>query len=121
MQRILVIEDDEANMYLNRFILEKHGFQVIVAQDGLSGVKLALQEQPDLVIMDVQLPDINGFDATRKIRQDKKGRDLKIIALTSYAMAGDREKALNAGCTGYMEKSIKPELFIKELEKYLND
>ena len=119
MKRILVIEDNEANLYLIRFILEKHGLQVMFAKEGMTGVKHALEEQPDLVIMDVQLPDINGLEATKKIRQDEKGKDLKIVALTSYAMTGDREKALAAGCTGYMEKPIQPDKFMLEINKYL--
>lgn len=119
MKKVLLIEDNEANLYLIRFILEKNNLNVIVAREGLEGVKLALEEQPDLVIMDVQLPDINGLEATKKIRQDERGKNLKIVALTSYAMTGDKEKALRAGCTGYMEKPINPETFIPELEKYL--
>lgn len=119
MKRILVIEDNEANLYLIRFILEKHGLLVMFAKEGITGVKMALEEQPDLVIMDVQLPDINGLEATKKIRQDEKGKDLKIVALTSYAMTGDREKALAAGCTGYMEKPIQPDKFMLEINKYL--
>lgn len=119
MKKVLLIEDNEANLYLIRFMLEKNNLNVIVAREGLKGVELALEEQPDLVIMDVQLPDINGLEATRKIRQDDRGKNLKIVALTSYAMTGDKEKALRAGCTGYMEKPINPETFVPELKKYL--
>jgi two-component system, cell cycle response regulator DivK len=119
MKRVLLIEDNDANLYLIRFILESNGFEVMITKFGLEGVKLALQEQPDLVIMDVQLPDINGLQATRMIRNEEKGKDLKILALTSYAMTGDREKALAAGCTGYMEKPIVPEKFLAEISSYL--
>jgi two-component system, cell cycle response regulator DivK len=119
MKRVLLIEDNDANLYLIRFILESNGFEVMFTKFGLEGVKLALKEQPDLVIMDVQLPDINGLEATRMIRKEEKGKDLKIVALTSYAMAGDREKALAAGCTGYMEKPIVPEQFLAEISSYL--
>ncbi|MCF7794082.1 MAG: response regulator [Candidatus Cloacimonetes bacterium] len=119
MSRILLVEDNEANLYLIRYMLEKHNHEVIIAKEGQLGVDLALQKLPDLVIMDVQLPDINGLEATRRIRAQEKGKNLKIVALTSYAMPGDREKALNAGCDGYMEKPINPENFVPELEKYL--
>ena len=119
MKTVLVIEDNEANLYLIRFMLKQNDLEVISTSKGIKGVEIALKEQPDLIIMDIQLPDINGLEATRRIRKDEKGKDLKIVALTSYAMAGDREKALQAGCTGYMEKPINPELFIKELKKYL--
>lgn len=120
MKKVLVIEDNEANLYLLRFILGKHNLSVIDTDKGIKGVELALKEQPDLVIMDIQLPDINGLEATRRIREDERGKNLTIIALTSYAMAGDRQKALDAGCTGYMEKPIKPEMFIKDIKKFLN-
>ncbi len=120
MKKVLLIEDNEANRYLIKFILEKNNLKVITTNSGIEGVSLAITEQPDLVIMDVQLPDINGLEATRRIRQDIKGKDLKIMALTSYAMTGDREKALAAGCTGYMEKPIDPEFFIIEILKYLH-
>lgn len=119
MSRILLIEDNEANLYLIRYMLEKHKHEVLIAKEGILGVELALKEQPDLVIMDVQLPDINGLEATRRIRSQEDGSHLKIVALTSYAMTGDREKALNAGCDGYMEKPIDPEKFVPELEKFL--
>jgi len=120
MKKVLVIEDNEANLYLIRFILGKHDLDVIDTSEGIKGVELALTEQPDLVIMDIQLPDINGLEATRRIRQDERGKGLTIVALTSYAMAGDRQKALEAGCTGYMEKPIKPEIFIQEIKKFLD-
>lgn len=121
MKKVLLIEDNEANQYLIRFILEKNGLKVITTKNGLDGVKIALEKQPELVIMDVQLPDINGLNATRKIREHPDGRDLKIIALTSYAMTGDRDKALEAGCTGYMEKPIDPKNFMIEIKKFLSE
>lgn len=119
MKTILVIEDNEANLYLIRYILQRDGFQVLEATNGLQGVEQALSLEPDMIIMDVQLPDINGLEATQRIRADARGRDLTIVALTSYAMTGDREKALAAGCTGYMEKPINPDTFLKELKQYL--
>lgn len=119
MKRILVVEDNDTNLYLIRFMLKKSGYEVIEARDGASGVELAVKEKPDLVIMDIQLPDINGLEATKRIRASETGSDVSIVALTSYAMTGDRRKALDAGCTGYIEKPINPETFIAEIEKYL--
>ena len=119
MKRILVVEDNETNMYLIRFILEKSGYEVIEAKDGASGVELAIKEKPDLIIMDLQLPDIDGLEATKRIRASKADGKIPIIALTSYAMASDREKALAVGCTGYISKPINPETFMAEIEKYL--
>jgi len=119
MKRILVVEDNETNLYLIRFILEKNGYEVIEARSGAEGVELALKEKPDLVLMDVQLPDFDGLEATKRIRASETDAEIPIVALTSYAMPGDREKALAAGCTGYIEKPINPETFMAEVEKYL--
>lgn len=119
MKRVLVVEDNETNLYLIRFILEKSGFEVIEARDGGSGVELAVKEKPDLIIMDLQLPDIDGLETTKRIRASEIDCEIPIVALTSYALAGDREKALAAGCIGYIEKPINPETFVLEIEKYL--
>ena len=119
MKKILVIEDNEINVYLMRTILQKLGHQVIEAQDGLTGVELTIAERPDLILMDIQLPGLDGYGATKKIRAIEETKDIPIIAITSYAMVGDREKILAAGCTAYIEKPIEPESFIEELNKYL--
>ena len=119
MKRVLVVEDNKTNRYMIIFLLQKYGYTVIEARDGETGVALAIKEKPDLIIMDIQLPDINGLEATRRIRASEADGNIPIIALTSYAMAGDKEKALEAGCTGYIEKPIKPETFMAQLEKYL--
>lgn len=119
MKRILVIEDNETNIYLVGFILKKNGLEVIEARSGEEGVELAIKEKPNLILMDIQLPGIDGLEATRRIRELEADGEIPIIALTSYVMAGDRKKALKAGCTGYIEKPINPETFITEIEKYL--
>jgi len=119
MKRILVVEDNETNMYLIKFMLEKSGYEVIEARESAVGVELAVKEKPDLILMDIQLPDMNGLEATKRIRASEADSEIPIIALTSFAMAGDREKALAAGCTGYIEKPINPDTFISEIEKYL--
>ena len=119
MKRILVVEDNETNIYLISFILRKNGYEVTEARTGEEGVKLAIKDKPDLIIMDIQLPGIDGLEATRKIRESEADGEVPIIALTSYAMTGDRERALKAGCTGYIEKPINPDTFISEIKKYL--
>lgn len=119
MKRILVVEDNEKNMYLISFILRKNSCEVIEARSGEEGIELALKEKPDLVIMDIQLPGIDGLEATKRIRESEADGQLPIVALTSFAMVGDKEMALNAGCTGYLEKPINPETFMGEIEKYL--
>jgi two-component system cell cycle response regulator DivK len=119
MKKILIIEDNEKNLYLLRFLIEKLGHRVVAAQDGGTGVLMALQEKPDIILMDIQLPVMDGYEATRRIRQSDELKDVPIIAITSYAMVGDREKTLAAGCTDYIEKPIQPEMFIQKLQKYL--
>ena len=119
MKRLLVVEDNEVNLYLIRFMLENRGHTVLEARDGETGVRLAVEQQPDLVVMDIQLPDIDGLEATRRIRASAEAGHVPVVALTSYAMTGDRERALAAGCTGYIEKPIRPETFIAELEAFL--
>lgn len=116
---ILIVEDNESNMYLVSFILQKNGYEVIKAWTGEEGVDLALKERPDLIIMDIQLPGIDGLEATRQIRKLEIDGSIPIIALTSFAMPGDKEKALNAGCTGYIEKPIEPATFMSKVEEFL--
>jgi len=119
MKKILVVEDNKINMYLCCRIIKSSGYEVIEARTGEEGVALALKEKPDLIIMDIQLTGIDGLEATKRIRKLEADRKTPIIALTSYAMAGDKEKAISVGCTGYIEKPINPETFIAEIETYL--
>ena len=119
MKKILVIEDNENNLYLIKFILQRNNYQVIEARDGAAGVEMAAKELPDLILMDIQLPAIDGLEATRRISRSEATKHIPIIAITSYAMTGDREKAIDAGCVGYIEKPINPETIIKEISKFL--
>ena len=118
MKRILVVEDNEDNFYLIEYILRKNGFSVLGARTGLDGVEKAIREKPDMIIMDIQLPDLNGYEATGRIRKSEVDGNIPIIAMTSYAMPGDREKALEAGCNGYIEKPIDPETIMEEIRRY---
>ena len=106
--KILVIEDNEQNLYLTRFILEKHGYQVDAATDGRAGIDRADQLQPDLILLDIQLPVMDGYAVAQCLRQNHKLMNTPIIAVTSYAMVGDREKAMASGCNGYIEKTHQP-------------
>jgi CheY-like chemotaxis protein len=119
MKRILVVEDTEANMYLISFILKNNGHEVIEAKTGEDGVELFIKEKPDMILMDIQLPGIDGFEATRRIRNSNADGTVPIIALTSYAMVGDKEIAMKAGCNGYIEKPINPDTIMGEIERYL--
>jgi CheY-like chemotaxis protein len=119
MKKVLVIEDNDNNLYLMRFLLTQLGVVVMEARDGKAGVELAKQEPPDLILMDIQLPVLDGYAATRLIREDPVLKDVPIIAVTSYAMVGDKEKAIEAGCTAYVEKPINPDTFVREIERFL--
>ena len=119
MKRVLVVEDNENNMKLICLVLEKHGYEPIQAFAGEEGVGKAIQEIPDIILMDIQLPDISGIEAVKRIRMIDDMRDIPIIAITSYAMAGDREKILNVGCNGYFEKPIDPLTIVEDIEKII--
>lgn len=116
---VLVIEDNEQNLYLVRFLLEKHGFQVQEARDGRMGVSLANQLRPDLILLDIQLPMLDGYAVATELRKNPALRDTPIIAVTSYAMVGDCEKALASGATDYIEKPINPSTFVDQIRKHL--
>jgi two-component system cell cycle response regulator DivK len=117
--KILIIEDNEQNLYLVTFILEKHGHEVVQARDGRRGIELAGRVQPMLILLDIQLPVMDGYAVARELRSNPELVDVPIVAVTSYAMAGDRERILAAGCEGYIEKPINPTTFMAEVERYL--
>jgi two-component system cell cycle response regulator DivK len=113
---ILLIEDNEQNRYLATFLLEQRGHRVVAAQDGAGGIALARELVPDLILLDIQLPTMDGYAVARALRQLATLNQTPIVAVTSYAMVGDREKALEAGCSGYIEKPIDPEVFAQDVE-----
>jgi two-component system, cell cycle response regulator DivK len=116
---VVIIEDNEQNLYLMRFLLEKNGFVVKEARDGHQGLTLAKQVNPDLILLDIQLPDLDGYAVAQRLRQQESLRETPIIVVTSYAMVGDREKALAAGATGYIEKPINPDIFVEQLRAHV--
>ena len=118
-KRILLIEDNPQNRYLAAFLLEARGWQMIHAEDGPSGVALAGQVNPALILLDIQLPGMDGYAVARALRLDATLAKVPIVAVTSYAMQGDRERCLQAGCNGYIEKPIDPDTFAQEVERYL--
>jgi len=116
---ILLIEDNEQNTYLVKFLLEQNGYAVETAEDGPMGIGLAARRAFDLILLDIQLPVMNGYEVAHALKSNPATRTVPIVAVTSYAMMGDREKALSAGCDGYLEKPINPETFISEVERFL--
>lgn len=118
-QRILIIEDNEQNRYLTTFILERAGHEVIQAEDGLEGIALAERHAPALILLDIQLPQMDGYAIAGELKKRPAVADVPIVAVTSYAMVGDREAALAAGCVGYIEKPINPDTFVDEVEHFL--
>ena len=107
MQKILVVEDNEMNRDMVGRRLERRGYEVVVAVDGQEGVDMAHSENPDLILMDLSLPVLNGWEATRQLKKDTKTNGIPIIALTAHAMASDRESAIEAGCDDYDTKPLE--------------
>jgi CheY-like chemotaxis protein len=118
---ILLIEDNEQNLYLTTFLLEQHGFSVVPARSGLEGIALAAQIQPDLILLDIQLPEMDGYAVASELRLNANLETVPIVAVTSYAMVGDRERTLAAGCNDYIEKPINPDTFMSQIAKHFND
>lgn len=117
--KVLVVDDEEQNRYLISYILRDGGYTVTESATGEEAVSLAHHEPFDLILMDIKLPGIDGFETTEQIRASATGRDVPIVALTSYAMKGDRERALAAGCNGYIEKPINPDTILVQLQKFI--
>ena len=119
MSRILIVEDNVANMKLAVMVLEKQDHEVLQAKDAEAGLVLAREQHPDLILMDIQLPGMDGLAATRLLKGDTATRDIKIVALTALAMTGDRERIEAAGCDGYIAKPIRHRQFVKVIGDWL--
>jgi len=119
MARILIIEDNEHNLYLQTFILQKNGHEILQANSGETGIARAAQDPPDLILLDIQLPGMDGYAVAEELRKNPAIVDIPIIAVTSYAMTGDRERILASGCTSYIEKPINPDTFHAEVTQFL--
>jgi CheY-like chemotaxis protein len=120
MKKVLVIEDNPDNLRLITYPLQRCGYEVVSAVTGEDGVDMALLEEFAFILMDIDLPGMNGVEATIKIRSSEKRKTVPIIAITSYAMLGDREKILAAGCNGYFEKPIDPLAIMEKIHKIVN-
>lgn len=116
--RILVVEDQEDNRRIIRDLLASAGYEMIEALDGAAGVRLAKSERPDLILMDIQLPVLDGYEASRRIKADPELRSIPIIAVTSYALSGDDTKALEAGCEAYVAKPFSPRQLLAKIREF---
>ncbi|MGA1875829.1 MAG: response regulator [bacterium] len=117
MKKVLVIEDNENNLRLITYALQRNGYQVVAAETGEKGVELAQEEDLFFIIVDIDLPGIDGYEVTRRIKNSKGMGHIPVIAITSYAMVGDREKVMAAGCNGYFEKPIDPLTIIDKIHE----
>lgn len=120
-QKILVIEDNEQNMYMISYLLESNNYHVYQSFNGADGIARAMEVNPDAILLDIQLPGMDGYSVARELRKNKELNKTPIIAVTSYAMSGDREKAFEAGADGYIEKPIDPDKFISQLQAFLSN
>jgi CheY-like chemotaxis protein len=118
---ILIVEDSELNRRLLEAVLEPRGYRLLVAEDGESSLRMAREEQPDLILMDVLLPGIDGYEATRTLRADPETGRLVIVALTASATSEEREQAMAAGCDGYIPKPIDTRAFPEQIRRFLPD
>ena len=121
MKTVLIIEDNPDSMKLISFILEKQGYKTLLAETGEKGLEIAFNEKPDFIMLDIQLPGIDGLEVLQKIRNAEPDGRIPIIALTSYAMSGDREKMMASGCNGYIEKPIDPGRIIDQIREVLEN
>lgn len=118
---ILIVDDNPTNLKLTSFLLKSEGYDVATAVDGHETLKLMESLRPDLILMDIQLPGIDGLEVTRRLKNNSTTRSIPIIALTAYAMKGDKEKALDAGCDGYIAKPIDTRTFPTQVCAFFNE
>ena len=118
-KRILVVEDTEDNRQIMRDLLSSAGYDLVEAVDGAEGVAMAKCQRPDLILVDIQLPVVDGYEATRRIKADPALSHIPVIAVTSYALSGDEAKTRDAGCDGYMAKPFSPRQLLQKVREYL--
>ncbi|HXQ51448.1 MAG TPA: response regulator [Stellaceae bacterium] len=118
-KRILIVEDNDLNMKLFHDLLEAHGYYTLQTKDGMEALRLARQHRPDLILMDIQLPEVSGLEVTKWIKEDEELRSIPIIAVTAFAMKGDEEKIREGGCEAYIAKPISVVNFLKTVARFL--
>jgi two-component system cell cycle response regulator DivK len=118
---VLIVEDNELNMKLFNDILEAQGYAVLQTRDGLSALDIARQHMPDLILMDIQLPEVSGIEVTKWLKEDERLRAIPVIAVTAFAMKGDEEKIREGGCEAYISKPISVMSFLQTIDGFLKD
>ena len=117
---VLVVEDNDLNMKLFHDLLEAHGYNILQTKDGMEALKLAREHRPDLILMDIQLPEISGLEVTKWLKEDDNLKAIPVIAVTAFAMKGDEEKIREGGCEAYIAKPISVTNFLQTVERFLN-
>ena len=118
-KKVLIVEDNELNMKLFHDLLEAQGYDTLETREGLSALSLAREHKPDLILMDIQLPEISGLEVTKWLKDDEDLRHIPVIAVTAFAMKGDEERILQGGCEGYISKPISVPHFLETIAKYI--
>ncbi len=116
---VMIVEDNELNMKLFHDLLDAHGYQTIESRDGVEALKVARDERPDLILMDIQLPEVSGLEVTKWLKQDESLRAIPVIAVTAFAMKGDEERIREGGCEAYVSKPISVISFLKTIDSFL--
>jgi two-component system, cell cycle response regulator DivK len=119
-KKILIVEDNELNMKLFHDLLDAHGYQTIQTRDGMEALDLARQHHPDLILMDIQLPEVSGLEVTKWLKEDDGLKAIPVIAVTAFAMKGDEEKIREGGCEAYISKPISVSHFLETVRKFLS-
>ncbi|GAV32155.1 MAG: response regulator [Anaerosomatales bacterium] len=117
MSKVLLVEDNPQNRYLLTFLLERSGYEVVTAEDGEAAIEAVPAYLPDVILMDVQLPKLDGYEATRRIKADERFARIPILALTAHSMKGDRAKALEAGCDDYITKPVDIDVLLRRIQE----
>lgn len=117
---VLVVEDNDLNMKLFHDLLEAHGYNILQTKDGMEALKIARQHRPDLILMDIQLPEVSGLEVTKWIKEDDNLKQIPVIAVTAFAMKGDEEKIREGGCEAYIAKPISVTKFLETVERFLS-
>ncbi|MEH6474985.1 MAG: response regulator [Sneathiella sp.] len=118
-KKVLIVEDNELNMKLFRDLLEAHGYDTLQTKDGMEALSLAREHKPDLILMDIQLPEVSGLEVTKWIKEDENLKSIPVVAVTAFAMKGDEEKIREGGCEAYVAKPISVENFIRTVKEFL--